>query len=286
MKDWTTLSNSSSASTSGKALHSKHEFIQLATVLQGTQPLAQKGINDSFQGQLMLQDRTVRSAVIKDLRPKELANELMVSALASAIGMPTPVAYLALVPSGTLKVNKGPSLANGANLAFGSTFTQVPPVAQLYQGQGEAAKDKVRKRLAEWDGTGSLYGLDSWVANIDRHERNLLFSGDKEVWLIDHGHCFTGPNWKSGNLNPSQQYKNKLKNWLTPAMSQARRTSVAAAATKMSQEMTKLDVQKIGETNHVIVLLQKHDFDALISFLEQRRALVPQLATDALNLMV
>ena len=134
---------------------------------------------------------------------------------------------------------------------------QTPPVAQLYQGQDAAAQAKVRERLAEWDGAGGLYGFDSWVANTDRNERNLLFSGDKEVWLIDHGHCFTGPNWTPANLDPTKEFSNKLKRWLTPVMSDARRAAVASEAAKLPETVKGVDLEKLGEMNHVASILDR-----------------------------
>lgn len=261
-------------------------FVRLATVLQGVQPLAEKGVNDSFRGQLMLDDGAIKSAIIKDLDPKQLANELMVAALANAVGMPIPGAHLAMVPPGTMPANKGPSLADGSRLVFGSLDALTPPVAQLYQGQDATVQRKVRERLAEWSSIGGLYGFDSWVANTDRHDRNLLFSGDKDIWLIDHGHCFTGPTWTPANLNPPQVYSNKLKSWLTPVMSEARRAAVASAATEITQKAKALDLRKLGELNHVLDVLDSGDFDALVSFLTERNAHVPRLAADALNLVV
>ena len=185
----------------------------------------------------MLGDGTIKSAIIKDLDPKQLANELMVApALADAAGLPIPGAHLAMVPLGIMTATKGPTLPDGARLVFGSADVLTPPVAQLYHGQGATAQTKVRKRLAEWDGVGGLYGFDSWIANTDRHERNLLFSGDKEAWLIDHGHCFTGPNWTPERLDPEKNYSNKLKGWLTPVMSDGRRTAAASAAAEIPKK--------------------------------------------------
>ena len=261
-------------------------FVQLATVLQGAIPLAEKGINDSFRGQLVLRDETIRPAIIKDLNPKELANELMVAALANAIGLPVPKAHLAIAPSGTISAKKGPAMANGAKLVFGSADAQTPPVAQLYHGQAPAAIARIRQRLANWKTIGRLYGFDSWVANTDRHERNLLFSGDKEVWLIDHGHCFTGPDWSPAELDPEGDFANKLKSWLTPVMSDDRRTVVAAEAADVSTSAMQLDLKKIGELNYLLRVLKGGDFNALVSFLTQRCAHVPRLSAAALDLVV
>ena len=261
-------------------------FVQLATVLRGVQPSAQgeKGINDSFRGQLMLGDGTIRAAIIKDLDPKQLANELMVAALAHAAGLPIPGAHLAMVLPGAMTANKGPTLLDGVRLVFGSADAQTPPVAQLYQGQDAAAQAKVRERLAEWEGAGGLYGFDSWVANTDRNERNLLFSGDKEVWLIDHGHCFTGPNWTPTNLDPTKEFSNKLKRWLTPVMTDARRAAVASEAAKLPETVKSVDLEKLGEMNHVASILDSGDFDAMVAFLKARNPHVPRLAAAALNI--
>ena len=259
-------------------------FVQLATVLRGVQPLAEKGFNDSFRGQLMLGDGTIRAAIIKDLDPKQLANELMVAALAHAAGLPIPGAHLAMALPGAMTANKGPTLLDGVRLVFGSADAQTPPVAQLYKGKDATVQAKVRQRIAEWDGVGSLYGFDSWVANTDRHESNLLFSGDKEVWLIDHGHCFTGPNWTPANFDPAREYANKLKGWLTPAMSESRRATVAGLAATLPENVKDLDLEKIGEINHVMGILDRGEFDALVAFLKARNSHVPRLAAAALNI--
>ena len=216
-------------------------FVRLATVLRGLRPLVEKGINESFRGQLMLANGTIKPAIIKDISPRELANELMVAALGNAMGLPIPGAHLAMAPSGTMAARKGPKLSNGDRLVFGSTDAQTPPVAQLYHGRSSAVRTRVRERLAEWEGTGNLYGFDSWVANTDRHERNLLFSGDRDVWLIDHGHCFTGPDWRPVDFDPAADYRNKLKSWLTPVMSSSRRTAVAAEAADVPNAVQDLE---------------------------------------------
>lgn len=232
----------------------------------------------------MLGDGTIRTAIIKDLDPKQLANELMVAALAHEAGLPIPAAHLAMVLPGVMTANKGPTLLDGVRLVFGSADVETPPVAQLYQGQDAIVQAKVRKRLAEWDGVGGLYGFDSWVANTDRNERNLLFSGNKEVWLIDHGHCFTGPNWKPANLDPAEEYSNQLKGWLTPVMSDAERTAVASEAATLPETVKGVDLEKLGEMNHVASILDRGDFDALVAFLKARNSHVPRLAAAALNI--
>src|SRR5580698_10259778 len=102
--------------------------IQLATVLPGAIGFKDGNVSDTFRGQILLADGTVRGAVIKDLHQKELSNELLTSVLARAVGLPTPDAFLALVRGSDLQVNKAPQLEGGDHLVFASTDVKVPNI--------------------------------------------------------------------------------------------------------------------------------------------------------------
>jgi hypothetical protein len=143
---------------------------------------------------------------------------------------------------------------------------------------------KVRQRLSEWSGMGALFGLDAWVANIDRHERNLLFSGGNEVWLIDHGHCFTGPQWVAAHLDPTFGYASKLQRWLTPALSEMKRTALATAAAEYATRIVDLDLKQIGEDNYVLNFVTTAEFASLTRFLADRIPHLPRLAAATLNI--
>lgn len=256
-------------------------FVRLATVLAGAQPFKEGNVNDTYRGQVLSDDGSTYAAIIKDLDRRQLANELMAAALAKAAGLPVPQPYLAIAGQGILVTTKGPQQADGSRLVFASADAHTPPIAQLYLG---GAPDAVRYRLAEWDGIGEVYGFDAWIANIDRHERNLLFSGDKEVWLIDHGHCFSGPQWKPADLDPPREYQNRLRQWLTPVMSSARRAAVADSAATLEARISAIDPNSFGQLNRVVALIDRADFGALVEFLKVRCQHVPRLAAAALNI--
>jgi hypothetical protein len=259
-------------------------FVRFATVMRGAQPFKEGNVNDTFRGQVLVDGGIIRSAIIKDLDPKELANELMVAALAKAIDMPIPDAYLAAAAQDVLNARKGPELPDGSRLVFASADAQTPPVAQLYLGAPPVVALRVLQRLAEWSGIGRLYGFDAWVANVDRHHRNLLFSGDKKVWLIDHGYCFSGPKWKAADLVPEKAYRHRLGEWLTPVMIDSRRAAVAGVAAITCDQVADLDLRLIGDLNHVSGILDSNDFAALVEFLRGRSSHVPRLAAVALNI--
>ncbi len=259
-------------------------FVELATVLRGAQPLAEKGINDSYRGQLVLSDGTTRSAILKDLDERQLANELLAAALAHALGMPVPKAHLAIVPSGDiLAVQKGPVSANGERLVFASADVATPSVSQLYVGRDPDIKVKVCRRIAEWDLVGDLFGFDAWVANIDRHEGNLLFAGNNQLWIIDHGHCFTGPKWAVTDLVAEKSYSSRLRRWLTPVMSEDQRKKALASASLLEGKISVINLKSLVKLNHIQLMLESSDFDALVNFLSDRTPFVPKLAAEALN---
>jgi hypothetical protein len=82
--------------------------IQLATVLPGAKGFREGNVNDTFRGQVLLEDGTVRGAIIKDLDRTQLSNEVLTSVLARAAGLPTPDVYLGLVRGSDLPVTKAP----------------------------------------------------------------------------------------------------------------------------------------------------------------------------------
>ena len=88
--------------------------IELATVLLGASGFKEGNVNDTFRGQVMLADQSVRQSVIKDLDLIQLCNELLACALARHVGLPIPDCYIGLVRPGVLNVSKGPVLPDGS----------------------------------------------------------------------------------------------------------------------------------------------------------------------------
>jgi hypothetical protein len=151
-------------------------IVKLGRVLAGAKPFKANNINDTYRG-MVLTDDGEKISFIKDLEPKELANEVMTAAIGLMLGLPVPPPILALASDDRLLAKKGPVFEDG-RLVFASADVAQPQVAMLYiSGGGE----KVLLRLAAWSQLGRLYGFDAFVANIDRHAGNILFSGDREV---------------------------------------------------------------------------------------------------------
>ena len=255
--------------------------VRLARVLAGAVGFNVGNVSDTYRGAIRTPEGD-RPAVIKDLPPRELANEVLAAGLGLAAGLPIPPAYLAFASQDRLAACHGPALADG-RLVFASVDVGQPQVAVLCRDQGNAA---VLGRLAAWSEAGRLYGFDALVANIDRHAGNLLFSGDREVWMIDHGHCFTGPQWAHQDLTPPNvRVTNRLTEWLTPALGHRERSFAAHRAAELAGDVT-IDFEALAVANHLAELLDEGDFAAVVTFLQGRQPHTAGLAAEALGVLV
>lgn len=260
--------------------------IKLATVLKGAIGFKEGNINETFRGQVLLDDGAIRQAVIKDLDLIQLCNELLAHSLARRVGLPIPDCFLGLVRHDVLATKVAPSLADGARLVFVSVDVKVPNVTYRWTGSDDAGRKALFEQIIKWGNLGDLYGYDAWIANIDRHPGNLLLGGKDEVWLIDHGHSFTGPNWQPPQLDPDQEYTNRLSDWLTGHLSAAQKASRAREAKNLSERLGQMDFAEVSAASLISKLLPAAHLTALEMFLEKRIPKVPAHACKALGVPV
>jgi hypothetical protein len=258
--------------------------VELATVLAGARSFKDLGIpnvSDTYRGQILIGGGEVRTAIIKDIPVRELANEVVTAALGAALSLPVPKAYIALAEPAILATNHAPRLGS-ASLLFASTDVFTPSVAQIVVGSDFlVALKRVAAILLKSSRLGSLYAFDAWLANIDRHIGNLLLGPD--VYLIDHGRCYTGPTWTAADLRPAVIFRQRLKEWLTPVLPDVDRKRIATEAAAMTIALSKVDIEGVGTANRVPALLGDADFMALVDFLKERIVHVPRIAGDALE---
>lgn len=255
-------------------------IVELAQVLSGAVAFNEGNVSATYRGALQTRGG-IRTAIIKDLTPKELANEVLAAAVALTLGLPVPPPYLAFAHPDRFTAVNGPRVGDG-RLVYASVDVSQPQVAMLCRTAGTS---RVLQRLAQWRQLGRLYGFDAFVANVDRHQGNLLFSGDQEVWLIDHGYCFTGPNWEPSDLAPpGQQTVCRLRHWLTPTLDAKQREARAIEAASIEADTLVMNLRQVATLNYVAALLEDGDFDAVLTFLNERRRHVPRLASSALEI--
>lgn len=260
-------------------------YVKFGRVLAGAKPFVFNGnVNSVFRGQIALTDGTTAQAFIKDIEPREFANELLAATLATRLGLPVPTPIVARVSATDVPVSRIPFIDDGDFLVFASAAIPAQPILQVLKTAGPQAAEVI-KRIAKWPGLGNLYGFDSWIANVDRHRGNLLFGGQDDVWLIDHGHSFTGQHWTASDLEPAQAYINRLADWLTPALDGSRRAQVAGGAEAFARQAEQVDLARLAAANGVRTMLGE-DFNAIMAFLSERTTHIRKLSTTALGLLI
>lgn len=252
-------------------------------VLHGAVPFKAGNINDTFSGMFLLPDGSRRHGVLKDLNVQQLVNELLAAVLGQALGLPIPNAYLGFAPNGTLPAKQCPLLSGAGHLVFVSEDVGTPNLTQQVIAGGPVIEALLINALRNWLSLGQLYAFDAWIANTDRHPGNLLIDGPANIWLIDHGHAFTGPNWQPHHLNPILAYQHRLSEWLTARLSPAQKSSKGHDAAVFATKIATVPVQQALSDSGVDSLLPPPSVVALKDFLMKRVQHVPKHAKDALG---
>lgn len=260
--------------------------IPLARVLAGAAPFKHGNVNDTYRGQVLLEDNSIRQAIIKDVAPVELCNELLAFCLARRLGLPVPDCFLGVAATDALNAAKGPLQADGSRLVFVSTDVKVPNITFRMQSSSPGSQAALMAEIIQWADLGRLYGFDSWIANVDRHAGNLLFGNPGEAWLIDHGHCFGGPTWAVADLDPSHEFNNRLGEWVTPHLSLDQKNARLSEACAVEAKLVGFDPKEATHSSRLEGLLPVDCLEALHEFLIGRRSRVTACASKALGIPV
>lgn len=260
--------------------------IGFARVLAGAISFKDSGIanvSKTYRAQIYTADSKTRFAIIKDIPAKELANELMAAAIAAELGLPVPPAYIAFVPDGDIEIEYAPRV-DGGNLVFASGDVDSPSIASIVSTTAFSSSSirRIAEILLLGDLTG-VYEFDTWSANVDRHPGNMLLSGSGTFWLIDQGYCFSGPDWAASDLVASAVFRNRLKEWLTPSLSNVEIDNLVSVIGTISSRVEEIDLREIGQRVLVPALIGEDDFEALLAFLTNRLPDVRRYTADALG---
>lgn len=258
------------------------EAVQFASVLPGAVSFNEGNVSATFRGQILRSDLSIANAVIKDVPPKEMANELISFVLARQLLLPVPDLLLAQASPSDLAAIKGPTTRDGRRLVLASVDVNVPNITFRYV-HDIPGRARLLGAITAWPPLGRLYGFDAWVANVDRHAGNLLFGPGAEAWLIDHGHTFTGPSWIGSELKPSAHYRHKLGEWLTAHLTVDGREMRARQAGALEANLRSLNIDAAMSAAHAHQLLSPQDLTALNDFLHARITEVARLASSALG---
>lgn len=143
---------------------------------------------------------------------RQLINEGIGWFLAQICNLPVPphAGYM-MLPSAVLAAAHPdvPSSSDG-ELAW---LCSAEPHRALIVNQGDAElSEMMMMELSRWRHLHATLALDEWIANDDRHWRNLIRRAPGDFVLIDHDNAFTGPNWLADHLfaRRSEDFPNRL----------------------------------------------------------------------------
>ena len=259
-------------------------MVAMGLLAPGASPLSPsggKGVNETWRGRVHLLDGSTVSAYVKLLTQRQLVNELFGAELARAVGMPVPDAYLVRVDKidySTMFDQR--SIPGDHIMAFGSRDVGVKTLARRYQAEGMEFKRWFVSHCSRWK---RVVSFDGWIANIDRHLGNALIGGPDELWLIDHGHSFTGPAWSADKLIPEVRVPNRLVNELTDVITNEMRDAIAAEASDAQRVFESAHVEGVLDASNASQLLSSAERDALVEFIEQRKTKVMELVGAAIG---
>ena len=252
--------------------------------LAGIAPLNSKTFNAVYRGEVLLDTGEVVRGFIKDLDARQLASELLVAVLGSRLDVRVPRGVLVAIGTDVSTAFHQLPHGNGRDhVAFCSVDAGGSTIAQII-----SSPDRVSSltSLKASPGLGRMYGLDTWVANTDRHMNNIVLSGDGYAYLIDHGHCLTGPNWTAADLDSTARYTDKLRFWLTPRLTVEERNQAMADVNGLVGRMASTDVQETVTEALIEQLCGADDSDAVVGFLEGRVGQVSTMSAHSLDVLL
>lgn len=242
--------------------------IQLGNVVPGAKLLDkdERGVNETFVGFVDVPIGRVR-AYIKVLPGRQLVNELVATTLGRALGLAIPEGYLVRVRASDLPDSAHLAAHAGEAMGFASRETSAPDLKRRVKTEGGAA---VAALFAAWRAWVPCMTFDEWLANGDRHNGNILFGGPGDIWLIDHSHCFTGPDWNASQLIPNGTWRNMIADNRIPPLTLPERMEVQRRVASMLPSLAALDFPAALAASRVNGFLVPTDSAALQAFISSR----------------
>ena len=179
-----------------------------------------------------------------------------------------------------LVTGNGPLVGQNSRLVFASELVAGEQVATLIP---KMIPGSVIAALIGWKELPWLFAFDTWVANVDRHQGNILVRSAKEFCAIDHGHCFAGPKTNMDSLNPRESFRNRLAEWLVPEMSPDAKLQFLGALVNLPVQMQHLNISEVLEESQAFSVDPTLSRTKVRDFLEDRRNRLPELGHAAIG---
>lgn len=267
-------------------MQEKNDVIGLGNIVPKVKLLerTERGVNKTYHGFIQTDTEQIK-AYIKLLDGRQLVNELLANMLGRRCGMPVPKGYL--IRARPSDLDPAPIISGAATefLMYGSSDEGIPSLKRCVE-------TKVLRQSGvydRWEGLAAAATFDDWIANSDRHTGNLLVGTAESIWLIDHGHAFTGSNWTAANLaDPAREYSNQLGAHLR-SMAQAKRDAAYIKSTECIKDIGAVDVEQAamrGQLTSEFNLVTDADRLILLEFVRSRVAYLLPIVKKRLGCLI
>jgi len=242
--------------------------IQLGNVVPGAKLLDKdgRGVNETFVGFIDVPSGRLR-AYIKVLPGRQLMNELVATTLGRALGLAIPEGYLVRARPSDLPESAHLAAHSAEAMVFASGETSAPDLKRRMKAEGTAA---LAALFTAWHGWVPCMAFDEWLANGDRNPGNILFGGPGDIWLIDHSHCFTGPNWHASQLVPQGVWRNVIAENRIPTLTLPERIEAKKRVASLIPTLAALDCLSAFAASQAGAFLSPADAATLQGFIASR----------------
>ena len=255
--------------------------IELGNVVPGATLLGQdSGINETFVGHIDCTNQRYK-AYIKVLNDKQLVNELLANTLGRLLNLPIPRGFLLRVKPSDLPESNLLKNFNQEALVFGSQALKYPSLARKYRGDSIEVIKWLKANFKILDET---IIFDDFVANVDRNQGNLLVDGGGDVWLIDHGSCFTGSNWDAQHLIADGKYNNLMADAFIGNMTLSERIKLKNKASMFCDALGKVDKRETINSCYINQIIPATELGALESFVIERVAHIVSIVSERVGI--
>jgi hypothetical protein len=223
------------------------------------------GVNETYRGMVEVPVGRI-SAYVKLLTKQQFCNEVIAHELARRAGLKIPDAYVVMVNQSDYPLSKAVLATGGSVIGFASADVGIESARKI----GIDTLKALAALFASWKEWPEVAAFDDWIANIDRNTGNFLVGARGDVWIIDHGHAFTGPTWTIGDLDPTCSCTNKLCAAAGAGIGLPEKYSAFSRAVQIQSTFGAIDTNDAVGSVGISGALSIGELSALKSFVRQR----------------
>lgn len=202
--------------------------------------------------------------IAKRLPRHELVREVLCSLLAQAVDLPVPQPYVLDVTDSSWAEQHGIKYVFGTSCGAGRSWMRV-----ARQAPATVAN------LVEWSKLLAAIAFDEWIANGDRDPSNLLFIGQREFQLIDHGEALPNRLVHAGTKLPNGLARHLVGSHSTADGSELARRVLASCANFGTVNFRQIEIAAMVESWG-----GQPEFGEAVRLLEDRLRHLPTLVEE------